>query len=331
MRYSTRQVEREAFKPAGYFRHDRKRGSRHHGDKKKTLNEPKPLTEEQKDPEKWRFISEKQAEIAQKAKENTQKIQAEVSNREKAQKQIKITLNKLTPSNFNKLKEELLSLSIQDTENLTYLVQTIFQKAVTEIKYTPTYALLCKFLLEGYHKYQFQAEGYESKQRKNNLFRRALLQLCQNLFEFNPQEEDFDNLSSEDAQIKRDKLKKKILGNVRLIGELYKLDVILNKIALRCIEDLIHPKIKDEQELDVSTCHFNEEKLEGAITLLMTGGKSFEKNSVVRDTNKVFRALAQISEANIVSPRIKFLILNAIDARKSDWVNENADLPKLVS
>jgi len=186
-------------------------------------------------------------------------------------------------------------------------------------------------LLEGYHKYQFQTDGYESKQRKDNLFRRALLQLCQNLFEFNPQEENFDNLSPEDAQIKRDKLKKKILGNVRLIGELYKLDMILNKIALRCIEDLIHPKIKDEQEFDVTACHFNEEKLEGAITLLMTGGKSFEKNSVVRDTNKVFKVLAQIAEANIVSPRIKFLILNAIDARKSDWVNENPDLPKLVS
>jgi hypothetical protein len=328
---AARTIRPESWHYISSFKPHMRKKPRVGSDKRRHTIERPPI-EENKDNPQWRFINEEAEKIAQKARETTKKITTVHEGDEKVQRQVKVTLNKLTPSNFEKLKESLLQTALDSEQNVKYVVDGIFTKACTESKYTQMYANLCKYLLEEYHKIKFNEEFGKSRENKrNNSFRRELLQNCQSVFEYNPQEENYEGLSEEDAHIKRDKLKKKILGNVKLIGELFKLGLILNKIVLYCIEDLIHPKFKNESELDYSPHNFNEEKLEGACILLRTGGLSFEKPSVVHYTNKVFRVLQQIVDRNIASARTIFLIMNVIDARKAGWRTQEQELPQVIA
>lgn len=269
----------------------------------------------------WRVINE---EFLKKAKETSAKVQAKPDEVEASRRQIKITLNKLTFDNFDRLKSKLFDLSIISDESLNFLVESILNKACTESKFTSLYAKLCSYLLEEYHKFQFSLDSRTSSSLKNNKFRRALFESCQVLFEY------FDgvsNASSSDSNYDKILVKKKILGNVRFIGELFKEGVILNRIVLECVEDLIDPSIKDRrQPVETSKLKLNEEKLEGACILLLTGGACFDKEGILKDTDRLFRILEEIRTRSDLTVRIRFLIMNVLEARKAGWAEKEEEV-----
>jgi hypothetical protein len=268
----------------------------------------------------WRVINE---EFLKRAKETSAKVQAKPDEVEASRRQIKITLNKLTFDNFERLKSKLFDLSIISDESLIFLVESILNKACTESKFTSLYAKLCSYLLEEYHKFQFSLDR-TSQSLKNNKFRRALFESCQVLFEYF---DGISNASSSDAKYDKTLVKKKILGNVRFIGELFKEGVILNRIVLECVEDLIDPSIKDRrQPVETSKLKLNEEKLEGACILLLTGGACFDKEGILKDTDRLFRILEEIRTRSDLTPRIRFLIMNVLEARKVGWAEKEEEV-----
>jgi translation initiation factor 4G len=129
--------------------------------------------------------------------------------------------------------------------------------------------------------------------------------MCQDIFET-----ELELKTTEDLEEQRAKLKKKILGNVRFIGELYKAKILNQKILLACINELLLE----------SKGTVNEDKLEGAIILLTTCGDKLEHRSVIVQTEQAFEQLGSFKER--VSLRLKFLIMNLQDLRGNRWVEE---------
>ena len=73
--------------------------------------------------------TEEEEKIIQRAKMYKAKLTGTKEEHEKIKRKIKITLNKLSPTNLEKLKEQLLEIGKESTNNLIFLVQCIFEKA----------------------------------------------------------------------------------------------------------------------------------------------------------------------------------------------------------
>lgn len=108
----------------------------------------------------WRHITDEevfdtQQKFLEKAKEHKARREAPVEEQEAAKKKIKMTLNKLTPNNFDKLKEQLVEIGKQSLSTLNLLTIGIFDKAWSEVKYTQMYANLCQYMKQEFENYAF--------------------------------------------------------------------------------------------------------------------------------------------------------------------------------
>lgn len=240
--------------------------------------------------------TEEEEKIMTKAKIYKAKLTGTKEDHEKIKRNIKITLNKLSPTNLDKLKEQLLEIGKESVNSLIFLVQCIFEKAWSEVKYTQMYANLCKFLKEKFDCYSFPELAMEAGYTKRNLFKYELLEKCESSFT-QAQSDDFIGLGQEEIEAKKALNKKKTLGNVRFIGELFKVELITSKVILNCVDELINKGSLDEINL------------EGACILLSTGGNSFERQKLIKETNRIFRSLEEMMKKESLSSKIKFKIM----------------------
>jgi translation initiation factor 4G len=250
--------------------------------------------------------TEEEEKISSKAKAYKMKITGNKEEHDKIKRSIKSTLNKVLPTNLEKLQEQLLEIGKQTTNNLIFLVECIFDKAWSEVKYTQTYANLCKFLKERFEGYVFAELENDPNFVKRNLFKYELLERCQQAFTSNP-DENYSNLPPDQIEVKKEQNKKKTLGNVRFIGELFKVGLITSKVILNCAEHLISKEAVDEN------------KLEGACILLSTGGSSFERLKLQKETEKIFKSLTEILKIDSLTAKIRFKIMDLIDERNNSW------------
>jgi translation initiation factor 4G len=156
------------------------------------------------------------------------------------------------------------------------------------------------------------------------LFRTMLLTRCQKEFDTDfYQEISYDKLMQEvesctDEQKKKElkeiaddkliKAKRRSLGNIRFIGELFKLSMLTEGIMNDCIERLL------KQEND-------EENIECLCRLLTTIGKEVDKANNAAKMKIYFEKLDRIvKKKDIVSDKIRFMILDVVDLRKNNWV-----------
>jgi len=121
----------------------------------------------------------------------------------------KVTLNKLAPTNYEKLSEELRKMIKPDL--IEDLSQLILDRASVEVKFLPLYANLSRDL-----------------SRDCGEFKRRLLETCQDYYEQHAKTVD-----------KKPSDKKKLLGCLRFIGQLNKIKLLSDKVIIRCIDDLL--------------------------------------------------------------------------------------------
>lgn len=211
------------------------------------------------------------------------------------------TLNKLSPLNVAKLRNQLYEISIQNEENLKILVEKIFIKACFEKKYTGMWANLCNYISALYKCAKKNNENQEAG--TGNSFKGALLSLSQTLFE------NFEQGKVDTGYLG----KKKLMGNLNFIGELYKMKLIPPKTIHRCLQSLL------ESNEEVT---YNEDKVEGAAVLMMSAGEKLER---LGDAfNIIMDKITALMNSDKISPRIRFLLMvkyiqDIIELKNKHW------------
>lgn len=233
-------------------------------------------------------------------------------------------LNKLTPENFSTLIERLKTLQIDTVERLDSCISLVFEKAITEVNYASSYALLCKEVSD-----VFIVPLDPNNDQQKAVFKKRLITQCQREFEKHRDNELVKNTAARleaienekdplrkeemkaDFEFENMKIRKRAVGTVHFIGELYKIEMLTSKIMRSCIQHLLDP----------SMC--SEETLECLCKLLSTVGKRLEK----MDKNKVdlsdyFVMLEKLTDKNNpigISARIRFMIQDVIELRLNNW------------
>jgi hypothetical protein len=154
-------------------------------------------------------------------------------------RKIKAVLNKLTLDKFDTLSKQFLELvrdKVSTTEHLKMVVEIIFDKALSEPTFVKMYSSLCVSISESMP--EFNEEGDSTtpnEDRRLQTFKRMLLNQCQQEFERGTSFKIDPSLSEEQREENRRNQKRRFLGNVRFIGELFKDSMLAERIMHTCI------------------------------------------------------------------------------------------------
>jgi translation initiation factor 4G len=186
------------------------------------------------------------------------------------QRKVKSNLNKMTPEKFDKISDQILEIAAQskdesDGRTLRQVIQLTFEKATDEAHWASMYAMFCKRMLESMSP-DIKDENIKDKHGAivtgGNLFRKYLLNRCQEEFErgwkvnLPPKPEG----QTEEAAMLSDEYyiaaaaKRRGLGLVKFIGELYKLGMLTERIMHECVKKLLdYDGVPDEAEIESLT------------------------------------------------------------------------------
>ncbi|XP_066573866.1 eukaryotic translation initiation factor 4 gamma 1-like [Amia ocellicauda] len=233
-------------------------------------------------------------------------------------------LNKLTPQMFQPLMRQVDELTIDTEQRLQGVMALIFEKAISEPNFSATYANMCQCLL------RLKVPSADKPGETVN-FRTLLLNRCQKEFEVNG-DEDFEkkqklldaSLVGEERQRLRDELQeakrkaqRRSLGNIRLIGELFKVKMLVKKTMHNCIVKLLKN---------------HEESLECLCRLLSTIGKDLDLETAKPRMDQYFSQMELIIKERKTSPRIRFMLQDVLDLRRDNWVPRRGDqCPKTIN
>ncbi|GAB4862004.1 hypothetical protein Ancab_037258 [Ancistrocladus abbreviatus] len=228
---------------------------------------------------------------------------------EAKQRQLKAILNKLTPQNFEKLFEQVKEVNIDNAVTLTGVINQIFDKALMEPTFCEMYADFCFHLASELPDLSVDNEKIT--------FKRLLLNKCQEEFERGEREEEEANKadgdgeskqSEEEREQKRLKARRRMLGNIRLIGELYKKRMLTERIMHECIQKLLG----QFQNPD-------EENIEALCKLMSTIGEMIDHPKAKEHMDYYFDMMAKLSNDMKLSSRVRFMLKDVIDLRKNKW------------
>ncbi|KAJ8348814.1 hypothetical protein SKAU_G00274030 [Synaphobranchus kaupii] len=141
-------------------------------------------------------------------------------------------LNKLTPEVFPLLVKQVSEFKINREEHLRGIAAIIHEKAIAEGKFTTIYAQLCHCLRE------INVPSKESPGVSIN-FRLVLLKLCQ---------VEFQKLGEGTLANSVNGHRQRSIGNIRFIGELFKLEMLKVTVIHSCISKLLYNKSEDALE-----------------------------------------------------------------------------------
>uniref|UniRef100_A0A672IF89 Eukaryotic translation initiation factor 4 gamma 2 n=1 Tax=Salarias fasciatus TaxID=181472 RepID=A0A672IF89_SALFA len=229
-------------------------------------------------------------------------------------------LNKLTPEKFDKLCLELLNVGVDSKLVLKGIILLIVDKALEEPKYSQLYAQLCLRLAEDAPNFEGPSEN-ETSQKQNTTFRRLLISKLQDEFENRARNvEIFDKqegtLTPEEEE-QRGIAKHKMLGNIKFIGELGKLNLIHESILHKCIKTLLEKK-KKVQLKDMG------EDLECLCQIMKTVGPKIDHQKARSLIDQYFGRMRSLTNNKELPARIRFLLQNTVELRENNWVPRKA-------
>ncbi|KAI3413947.1 hypothetical protein GPALN_011418 [Globodera pallida] len=218
---------------------------------------------------------------------------------EKLCKDVRGLLNKVTPSTYKDLSEDFIQYKIQeDPKLLEMIIDLIFDKAVEEPHFCPLYSDLCKRQVEE------EKRTMADKQTQDKSFRTELIQKCQKTFLVSDQFDEkiselkkkIDELGEtdekgrarleEEIESRRSKEKRRLLGIIRFISQLYRHHLLIDQIVYWCAIELIKRNTLTKDEVYI----------EYAVELLETVGKVYEKRQT--DTQRSSASVAPDQKVN---------------------------------
>jgi translation initiation factor 4G len=247
-------------------------------------------------------------------------------------RKVKALLNKLTLEKFDSISKQILewanrSVNETDGRTLIQVIKLVFEKATDEATWSEMYARLCRFLME-----RISADVRDDSIRNNqdgkpiaggNLFRKYLLNRCQEDFERGWSVKEAANAAAaskaEEDKAAADaaekagggeevlysseyyaaqKAKRRGLGLVKFIGELFKLQMLTERIMHECIKKLLSNVENPE-----------EEEIESLCKLLATVGQTLDTPKAKNHMDIYFSRMKELAHGGKISSRIQFMIL----------------------
>ncbi|XP_064400666.1 eukaryotic translation initiation factor 4 gamma 2-like isoform X1 [Halichondria panicea] len=221
-------------------------------------------------------------------------------------RKIRGILNKITPDNFDKLSYELTQLpAVHTKEALKGVILLVYEKALEGPHYTYMYAQLCRRLNE-------LVPNFEEPGSQSTTFRKLLLHKCQE--EFGNRKASFerrDGLSSEEEE-QRGMAKRKMLGNIRFVGELFKIGVLHEAIIHSCIKELLERR-RGASIADIT------ENMECLCPFLSTVGGKLDTPRAKGWMDKYFERMHSLTFNPDLPRRIHFMLLDLRELRANKW------------
>ncbi|KAF2748218.1 hypothetical protein M011DRAFT_476828 [Sporormia fimetaria CBS 119925] len=254
------------------------------------------------------------------------------------QRKVKAALNKMTPEKFEKIADQIQEIAAQskdenDGRTLRQVIQLTFEKACDEAHWASMYAKFAQRMLSTMSP-DIKDENVKDKHGApvvgGALFRKYLLNRCQEEFERGwevnlpekPEGESGEAALLSDEYYVAAAAKRKGLGLIQFIGELYKLRMLTLRIMHECVLKLL-----DFEGLP------DESAIESLVKLIRTVGSTMQQEDAGPKMLQVyFERIEKIYNMDGLPSRLKFMLLDIIDLRKSGWRSKDADKgPKTIA
>ncbi|KAJ8901789.1 hypothetical protein NDN08_003995 [Rhodosorus marinus] len=246
-----------------------------------------------------------------------------VDDREKNIKEIRSLLNKITLDTFDKLYSKLFSMDFSDELLLKALIEEVYEKALFQKAYVIMYADLC---------YRFNKDYQDKKKEEHKgvpeqkMFRKQLLQQCKKEFDtiaskrgIDLDPEELKNMDEDDRTAAEMKAKRRMLGNISFIGELYKKGLIPERILVeQCIRRLLD-KIEKDKDEDLIECICHLFTTTGAHLVQV-----WTKHGTAEKIDPYFEKITELSSDKTLAPRIRFMLKDLLDLRNAGWKQARA-------
>ncbi|KAG7456996.1 hypothetical protein MATL_G00241910 [Megalops atlanticus] len=241
-------------------------------------------------------------------------------------RRVRSILNKLTPQMFQQLMKQVTELTVDTEERLKGIIDLVFEKAISEPNFSVAYANMCRCLMG-------LKVPTADKQGVTVNFRKLLLNRCQKEFEkdkdndeiFEKKQKELEATTVEEERQRlkeeleeaKDKARRRSLGNIKFIGELFKLKMLTEAIMHDCIVKLLK--------------NHDEESLECLCRLLSTIGKDLDFEKAKPRMDQYFNQMEKIIKERKTSSRIRFMLQDVLDLRQNNWVPRRGDQgPKTI-
>jgi translation initiation factor 4G len=242
-------------------------------------------------------------------------------------RKVKSLLNRLSMEKFDSLSDQIIewankSEKENDGRTLMRVIRHVFEKATDEAAWSEMYARLCRKMLE---KISNNVVDESIKTSDGNpfaggqLFRKYLLNRCQEDFErgwqlkevamanaANKATDDDKAAAAEtegeealysDEYYALQKAKRQGLGLVKFIGELFKLQMLTERIMHECIKKLL-------SNVDNPA----EEEIESLCKLLTTIGQQLDTQKASKHMDVYFTRMKELSSSPKIASRMQFML-----------------------
>ena len=256
---------------------------------------------------------------------------------EMVERKVKALLNKLTMERFDSISDQIIAWANKserekDGRTLIQVIKLVFEKATDEATFSEMYARLCRKMMEQISS-KVQDDGIKNTEGKpfagGQLFRKYLLNRCQEDFErgwvakeataaaaatkatedLAVREANEQTKGGEESELYSDeyyaasKAKRRGLGLIRFIGELFKLQMLTERIMHECIKKLLGNVENPE-----------EEEIESLCKLLTTVGSLLDTTKARAHLDVYFSRMRELTKNKNVNARMMFMLQVSVTA-----------------
>jgi len=246
-------------------------------------------------------------------------------------RKVRALLNKLTTKNFDSISDQIVAWANKSEKErggrtLIQVTRLVLERAKVEVAWNSMHARLCRKMMEQISK-DVRDEGIKNSEGNpiagGQPFRKFLLSRCQEEFEKGwathetitvaggtdktDQEEGTAANGKKgvtdksalywDEDYAAQKVRRRRLGLIKFIGELFKLHIITERIIHECTKKLLGSKNSEE------------EKIENLCQLLTTAGRTMDTPKAKAHIDAYFQRMKEFVKAEQLSPRAKFTLL----------------------
>ncbi|KAI0359607.1 hypothetical protein OH77DRAFT_1472942 [Trametes cingulata] len=273
------------------------------------------------------------------------KAQPDQDSPEVVDRKVRALLNKLTMERFDSISDQIIawankSEKEQDGRTLIQVIRLVFEKATDEATWSEMYARLCRKMMEQISP-NVRDDGIKNAEGKpiagGQLFRKYLLNRCQEDFERGwvakeataaaaatkatedqaakaaaENNKDGESALYSDEYYAAQKAKRQGLGLIKFIGELFKLQMLTERIMHECVKKLLGNVENPE-----------EEEIESLCKLLTTVGQLLDTPKARAHMDVYFSRMKELTKSPNVNSRMQFMLQDVIELRERKWVPRN--------